>query len=169
MHRRSAVIPSCDHSLHRWCEYTFKKVCSDWEIVLTCFCFYRCFNFYTPFTPTKVYFHRNLWRLGRWKSILQLFLFKVGVYLSYLMQFFQYTSKIVCIHFHQYWVFLELNILDIKLKEAKFLGLIFDTNQTFTNCLHFVETSCQIILDILQVVGHTDWGPDRTVLLCRNH
>ena len=48
-----------------------------------------------------------------------------------------FTSKAVCIHFHQQYVFFpDPNILlgkmSIKLvKEAKFLGLIFDTKLTF--------------------------------------
>ena len=50
-------------------------------------------------------------------------------------------------------------------KEAKFLGLIFDTKLTFKNHIQYLKTSCQKALDILRVVGHTDWGADRIVLL----
>ena len=57
------------------------------------------------------------------------------------------TSKTVCIPFHQQYVFFppDPNILlgktPIKVvKEAKFLGLIFDTKLTFKN-----QSSCQII------------------------
>ena len=57
------------------------------------------------------------------------------------------TSKTVCISFHQQYVFSppDPNILlgktPIKVvKEAKFLGLIFDTKLTFKN-----QSSCQII------------------------
>ena len=50
-------------------------------------------------------------------------------------------------------------------KEAKFLGLIFDTKLTFKSHIQYLKTSCQKALDILRVVGHTDWGADRIVLL----
>ena len=50
-------------------------------------------------------------------------------------------------------------------KEAKRLGLIFDTKLTFKNHIKYLKTSCQKALDILRVVGHTDWGADRIVLL----
>ena len=81
------------------------------------------------------------------------------------------TSKTVCIHFHQqYGFFPDPNILlgktPIKVvKEAKFLGLIFDTKLTFKNHIKYLKTSCQKALDILRVVGYTDWGADRIVLL----
>ena len=48
--------------------------------------------------------------------------------------------------------------------EAKFLGVIFDTKLTFKNHIQYLKT-CQKALDILRVVGHTDWGADRIVLL----
>ena len=51
------------------------------------------------------------------------------------------------------------------MKEAKFLGLIFDTKLTFKNHVQYIKSSCQKALDILRVVGHTDWGADRIVLL----
>ena len=50
-------------------------------------------------------------------------------------------------------------------KEAKFLGLIFDNKLTFKNHIQYLNTSCQKALDILRVVGHIDWGADRIVLL----
>ena len=50
-------------------------------------------------------------------------------------------------------------------KEVKFLGLIFDMKLTFKNHIQYLKTSCQKALDILCVVGHTDWGADRIVLL----
>ena len=77
-------------------------------------------------------------------------------------------SKTVCIHFHQqYGYFPDPNILlgktHIKVvREAKFLGVIFDMKNTFK---HHIETSCQKALDIVRVVGHTDWGADRIILL----
>ena len=51
-------------------------------------------------------------------------------------------------------------------REAKFLGVIFDTKLTFKNHIQYLKTSCQKALDILHVVGHTDWRADRIVLLC---
>ena len=80
------------------------------------------------------------------------------------------TSKTVCIHFHQqYGFFPDHNILlgktPIKIvREAKFLCVIFDTKLTFKNHIQYLKT-CQKALDILRVVGHTDWGADRIVLL----
>ena len=81
------------------------------------------------------------------------------------------TSKTVCIHFHQqYGFFPDPNILlgktPIKVvREAKFLGVIFDTKLTFKNHIQYLKTSCEKALDCLRVVGHTDWGADRIVLL----
>ena len=83
------------------------------------------------------------------------------------------TSKTVCIHFHKQYVFLsppDPNILlgktPIKLvREAKFLDVIFVTKLTFKNHIQYLKSSCQKALDILRVVGHTDWGADRIVLL----
>ena len=66
------------------------------------------------------------------------------------------TSKTVCIHFHQQYIFFPdpnifLGKTPIKVvREAKFLGVIFDTKLTFKN---------------LRVMGHTDWGADCIVLL----
>ena len=85
------------------------------------------------------------------------------------------TSKTVCIHFHQQY-FLNFifspdpNILlgktPIKVvREEKFLSVILDTKLTFKNHIQYLKTSCQKALDILRVVGHTDWGADRIVLL----
>ena len=81
-------------------------------------------------------------------------------------------SKTVCIHFHQQYVFFppDPNILLRKrpievVKEAKFLGLIFDTKLTLKNHVQYLKSSCQKALDILRVVGHTDWGADRIALL----
>ena len=50
-------------------------------------------------------------------------------------------------------------------KEAKLLGLIFDTKLTLKNHAQYLKSSCQKALVILRVVGHTDWGADRIVLL----
>ena len=58
----------------------------------------------------------------------------------------------------------------VQVKEAKFLGHIFDTKLTFKNHIQYLKSSFQKALDIImRIVGHTDWGADRTVLLrlCR--
>ena len=82
------------------------------------------------------------------------------------------TSMMVCIHFHQQYFFSppDPNILLRKtpikvVREANFLGVIFDTKLTFKNHIQYLKTSCQKALDILRVVGHTDWGADRIVLV----
>ena len=84
------------------------------------------------------------------------------------------TSKMVCIHFHQQYVFFpDPNILLRKtpinvVREAKFLGVIFNTKLTFKNHIQYLKT-CQKALDILHVVGHTDWGADCIILLHLYH
>ena len=49
--------------------------------------------------------------------------------------------------------------------EAKFLGLVSDRTLSFKSHIQYLKTSCQKALDVIRVVGHTDWGEDRTVLL----
>ena len=82
------------------------------------------------------------------------------------------TSQTVCIHCHQQYgffpdpnIFLEKTPIKV-VKQGTFLGLVFDTKLTFKNLVQHLKTSCQKALDILRVVGHTDWGSDRIVLLC---
>ena len=50
-------------------------------------------------------------------------------------------------------------------KEAKFLGLIWDTKLTFEPHIKYFKAWCQKSLNILRVLSHTEWGPDRTLLL----
>ena len=71
-------------------------------------------------------------------------------------------------------VFLEPDIkLDgtyIKVKdEAKFLGLVFDLRLTFRAHVKYLKTVCDKALNVLRVVGHTDWGADKVVLLPLYH
>ena len=79
------------------------------------------------------------------------------------------ASKMACIYFHQkYGFFPDPNILlgktPIKVvREAKFLEVILDTKLTFKNHIQYLKT-CQKALDILRVVGHTDWGADRIIV-----
>ena len=49
--------------------------------------------------------------------------------------------------------------------EAKFLGLVFDRRLTFRAHVKYPKTVCDKALNVLRVVGHTDWGADKVVLL----
>ena len=49
--------------------------------------------------------------------------------------------------------------------EAKFLGLVFDRRLTFRAHVKYLKTVCDKALNVLRVVGHTDWGADKIVLL----
>ena len=80
-------------------------------------------------------------------------------------------SKTTCVHFHR--VRGVFGDPDIRIDgspitvatEAKFLGVIFDQKLNFLSHIKYLRKSCQKALDVLRVVGHTDWGADRTVLL----
>ena len=81
------------------------------------------------------------------------------------------TTKTQCIHFHNFRktfpdpeIYLGRDRIK-AVKEAKFLGLIFDQKLTFLPHILNLKTSCLKSLDLLRVVGHTDWGADRSVLL----
>ena len=50
-------------------------------------------------------------------------------------------------------------------KEAKFLGLIWDTKLTFEPHIKYLIARCQKSLNILKVLSRTEWGADRTTLL----
>ena len=49
--------------------------------------------------------------------------------------------------------------------EARFLGLLFDRRLTFLPHLRDLRARCMKSLNILRVVGKTDWGADRKTLL----
>ena len=78
----------------------------------------------------------------------------------------------MCIHFQQqHGFFPDQSILlgkqPIKVvKEAKFLALIFDTKLTFKKHVHYLKSSCQKAVNVILVMGHTDWGAHHIVLLC---
>ena len=80
-------------------------------------------------------------------------------------------DKTVCVHFHrQRNLHQEPNIVintrRVKVSPtAKFLGLTFDSKLSFIPHIKALKLSCLKALDILRVVGHTDWGADRTTLL----
>ena len=50
-------------------------------------------------------------------------------------------------------------------KEAKFLGLIWDTKLTFELHIKYLKARCQKSLNLLKVLSRTAWGADRTTLL----
>ena len=50
-------------------------------------------------------------------------------------------------------------------KEAKFLGLIWDTKLTFEPHIKYLKAWCQKSLNILKVLSRTKWGADQTTLL----
>ena len=50
-------------------------------------------------------------------------------------------------------------------KEAKFLGLIWNTKLTFEPHIKYLKARCQKSLNILKVLSCTEWGADRTTLL----
>ena len=50
-------------------------------------------------------------------------------------------------------------------KEAKFLGLIWDTKLTFEPHIKYLKAKYQQSLNILEVLFRTEWGADRTTLL----
>ena len=81
------------------------------------------------------------------------------------------VSKTECVHFtNQRGVFMEPDIkVDgtfIKVAdEAKFLGLVFDRRLTFRAHVKYLKTVCDKALNVLRVVGHTDWGAGKVVLL----
>ena len=73
------------------------------------------------------------------------------------------TTETVCMHFcNQRKQFAEPFMLDknpIKVvTEAKFLGVILDRTLSYKSNVDYLKTNCLKALDILTVVGHTDWG-----------
>ena len=74
------------------------------------------------------------------------------------------TSITVCMHFcDQRKHFAEPSILLDKISikvvtEAKFLGVIFDRTLSYDGHVNHLKTNCLKALDILKVVGHTDWS-----------
>ena len=48
--------------------------------------------------------------------------------------------------------------------EVKILGLIFYKKLNFSTHIEYLKKKCQKARNILQVVGHTGWGADKTTL-----
>ena len=42
--------------------------------------------------------------------------------------------------------------------EAKFLGVIFYRALSYNSHVNYLKTNCLRAVDILKIVGHTDWG-----------
>ena len=79
-------------------------------------------------------------------------------------------SKTTCVHFHKQRIYTEPTLhLDgqaIPVKdEVKYLGLVFDKKLDFKPHILYLKKKCQKALNILRVVGHTDWGADKSTLL----
>ena len=51
------------------------------------------------------------------------------------------------------------------MEETKFLGVIFDRRLSFVPLLKYVKKKALMALNILKVIGNTEWGADRKVLL----
>ena len=54
---------------------------------------------------------------------------------------------------------LDKNPLQV-VTEAKFFGVIFDQTLSYNGHVNHLKTNCLKALDILKVVGHTDWEAD---------
>ena len=50
-------------------------------------------------------------------------------------------------------------------EESNFLGVVFDRKLSFIPHIKQLIATCQKALNLLRVVGHTDWGADRKVFL----
>ena len=68
-------------------------------------------------------------------------------------------------HFAEPSILLDKSPIKV-VSEAKFLGVIFDRTLSYSSLVNYLRTNCLKALDILKVVGHTDWGGDQKTLLC---
>ena len=67
-------------------------------------------------------------------------------------------------HFAEPSILLDKNPIKV-VTEAKFLGVIFDGTLSYSSHVNYLKTNCLKSLDIVKVVGHTDWGADKKTLL----
>ena len=79
-------------------------------------------------------------------------------------------SKTVAMHFWQRkWQpdhELKIGSTPIKfVKEAKFLGLIWDSKLSFLPHIMYIKNKCKKALNLLRVLSHTEWGGDKETLL----
>ncbi|GFO12498.1 RNA-directed DNA polymerase from mobile element jockey [Plakobranchus ocellatus] len=78
--------------------------------------------------------------------------------------------KTICVHFHRQRIYTEPalhvdgQLIPVK-GEATFLGVILDHKLSFANHVKYLKNKCLKVLNLLRVVGHTDWGADRATLL----
>ncbi|GFO15010.1 RNA-directed DNA polymerase from mobile element jockey [Plakobranchus ocellatus] len=80
------------------------------------------------------------------------------------------VSKTTCVHFHRQRIYTEPALhLDGQpipvMGEAKFLGVFFDSKLNFSSHIKYLKKKCLKALNVLRIVGHTDWGADRATLL----
>ena len=54
-------------------------------------------------------------------------------------------------------IMLEKNPIKV-VTEARFLCVAFDRTLSYKNHVDYLQRNCLKALDILKVVGHTDWG-----------
>ncbi|GFO37779.1 RNA-directed DNA polymerase from mobile element jockey [Plakobranchus ocellatus] len=82
-----------------------------------------------------------------------------------LREWFQFSvSKTTCVHRQRIYTELDGQLISVK-GEAKFLGVVFDSKLSFNNHVQYLKRKCLKALNLLRVVGHTDWGVDRATLL----
>ena len=68
-----------------------------------------------------------------------------------------------CKHFAEPSVLLDKSPVKV-VTESKFLP-VFDWTLSYSSHVNYLKTYCLRALDILKVVGHTDWGADQKTLL----
>ncbi|GFN87431.1 RNA-directed DNA polymerase from mobile element jockey [Plakobranchus ocellatus] len=72
-------------------------------------------------------------------------------------------------HFHKEFSTepaLHLDCQPIPVKgEAKFLGVVFDSKLPFSSHVKYIKKKCLKTLNLLRVIGHTDWGAERATFL----
>ena len=67
-------------------------------------------------------------------------------------------------HFAEPSILLDKTPVKVVTK-AKFLGVISYQTLSYSYHVNYLKTNCLKALDILKVVGHTDWGADQKPLL----
>lgn len=85
---------------------------------------------------------------------------------------FQFSkTKTVCLHFcnkrtpHPEPCLKLFNSVIPVVKEAKFLGVIYDNKLNFKSHIAYLKKKCLKAMNLLRVVAHTEWGADSTTLL----
>jgi hypothetical protein len=80
-------------------------------------------------------------------------------------------TKTVCMHFCNLrrihddpLLTIDNNVIPV-VKEAKFLGILFDNKLSFIPHLRNLRAKCMKALNLLRVVAHRDWGGDFLILI----